>query len=142
MVLFSLESLFNTWFTLELVLRFISCDKKLAFVKNWLNIIDLIAILPYYLMLTASKAAIGRNYRTSILPDRFLGASTNFGSTLKIFRLTRIVRVAKIRFSYLITFGSNSLVQSIKCKSYRVVYIVSSILYGSYDMGHLIKRQT
>ena len=58
--MFSLESLFNTWFTLELVLRFISCDKKLAFVKNWLNIIDLIAILPYYLMLTASKAAIGK----------------------------------------------------------------------------------
>ena len=47
-------------------MRFISCDKKLAFVKNWLNIIDLIAILPYYLMLTASKAAIGNN---SGIPD-------------------------------------------------------------------------
>ena len=65
-----MESLFNTWFTLELVLRFISCDKKLAFVKNWLNIIDLIAILPYYLMLTASKAAIGE--KTFTFSEHFL----------------------------------------------------------------------
>ena len=63
--------MFNTWFTLELVLRFISCDKKLAFVKNWLNIIDLIAILPYYLMLTASKAAIGKIFSDEIYSKMF-----------------------------------------------------------------------
>ena len=144
LVLFSLESLFNTWFTLELVLRFISCDKKLAFVKNWLNIIDLIAILPYYLMLTASKAAIGKtsSIDESLTMLKFfgykfiLGASTNFGSTLKIFRLTRIVRVAKMRFIFII-FSFISYAAYDMLISYKP-YVIWPMSYEPYDMVHMI----
>lgn len=56
-----------------------SCDEKKAFVKNWLNIIDVIAILPYFLMLISGS-----------------GNSSGFSSTLKIFRITRIVRIFKL----------------------------------------------
>ena len=117
---------------MELVLRFISCDKKLAFVKNWLNIIDLIAILPYYLMLTASKAAIGKTsmneFSRRYLPCIILGASTNFGSTLKIFRLTRIVRVAKMRFLFFIV----SFISRGPCHIVFYIYDISYSDYKSY----------
>ncbi|CBY34251.1 unnamed protein product [Oikopleura dioica] len=46
-ILFIMESIFNSWFALEYIARFMSCDEKKAFVKNWLNIIDVIAILPF-----------------------------------------------------------------------------------------------
>ena len=76
---FSLESIFNSWFALEYLARFMSCDEKKAFVKNWLNIIDVIAIMPYFLMLISGR-----------------GNSSGFSSTLKIFRITRIVRIFKL----------------------------------------------
>ncbi|CBY39839.1 unnamed protein product, partial [Oikopleura dioica] len=47
MVITISSSIFNSWFALEYIARFMSCDEKKAFVKNWLNIIDVIAILPF-----------------------------------------------------------------------------------------------
>ena len=81
-ILFVCESVFNTWFSIELLLRFLSCPEKFKFVKDWLNIIDLIAIMPYFVMLSASSTT--------------KGSSSSFGSALKIFRLTRIVRIFKL----------------------------------------------
>jgi hypothetical protein len=56
---FIIESICVTWFTLEYILRLISCPSKIAFIKNIMNIFDLLAILPYFVILitvtTASK---------------------------------------------------------------------------------------
>lgn len=46
-----LETVCISWFSLELTLRFISCPNKLRFMLDILNLIDLAAILPYYLQL-------------------------------------------------------------------------------------------
>ena len=61
-ILFVCESIFNTWFSIELLLRFLSCDEKFKFVKDWLNIIDLIAIMPYFVMLSASSTTKDWSY--------------------------------------------------------------------------------
>lgn len=46
-----LESICVSWFTLEFVLRLVSCPNKLKFIIDILNLIDLAAIVPYYLEL-------------------------------------------------------------------------------------------
>uniref|UniRef100_A0A3Q2ZQ81 Potassium voltage-gated channel, subfamily G, member 4b n=1 Tax=Kryptolebias marmoratus TaxID=37003 RepID=A0A3Q2ZQ81_KRYMA len=49
--MFVVESICVAWFTIEFVLRFINAQSKLAFARCPLNIIDAIAILPYYVSL-------------------------------------------------------------------------------------------
>jgi len=49
--MFVIESICVAWFTLEFVLRFGNAQSKLAFLHGPLNIIDGIAILPYYVTL-------------------------------------------------------------------------------------------
>lgn len=45
---FIIESFCITWFTIELVLRFITCPVHTQFFKNIMNSIDLLSIAPYY----------------------------------------------------------------------------------------------
>uniref|UniRef100_A0A673B921 Potassium voltage-gated channel, subfamily G, member 4b n=1 Tax=Sphaeramia orbicularis TaxID=375764 RepID=A0A673B921_9TELE len=49
--MFVVESICVAWFTLEFLLRFVNAQSKLAFARGPLNIIDAIAILPYYVSL-------------------------------------------------------------------------------------------
>ncbi|KAK6039182.1 hypothetical protein COOONC_23312 [Cooperia oncophora] len=48
---FWLELLCIVWFTLELALRFISCPSKVTFLMSFLNIIDFVAIAPFFVNL-------------------------------------------------------------------------------------------
>ena len=72
---YSLELGCIVWFTLEYIMRFISSPKKLVFIKSFLNVIDLLAILPY-----------------------FMAMSINSGNTtpLSVLRVVRLVRVFRI----------------------------------------------
>ena len=65
------------WFTLEYVVRFLSCPTKCKFLYQPLNIIDIVAILPFYITLALSSA------------------NSNVGS-LSILRILRLVRVFRI----------------------------------------------
>ena len=69
-----LEILCVTWFTIELLLRFISAPDKRKFVRNWLNFVDLLAILPFYFALTIKGSS----------------------SSLKAFGLLRVFRLLKL----------------------------------------------
>uniref|UniRef100_A0A4W3J0W3 Potassium voltage-gated channel subfamily C member 4 n=1 Tax=Callorhinchus milii TaxID=7868 RepID=A0A4W3J0W3_CALMI len=72
------------WFTLEFLVRIFCCPDKLVFVKNLLNVIDFVAILPFYLELAlrglSSKAA--RDVLGFLRVVRFV-------RILRIFKLTR-----------------------------------------------------
>ncbi|XP_051890523.1 potassium voltage-gated channel subfamily C member 4 isoform X1 [Pristis pectinata] len=78
------EGVCVVWFTLEFLVRISFCPNKLLFVKNMLNLIDFVAILPFYLELAlrglSSKAA--RDVLGFLRVVRFV-------RILRIFKLTR-----------------------------------------------------
>nr|XP_034979043.1 potassium voltage-gated channel subfamily C member 4 isoform X1 [Zootoca vivipara] len=83
-ILTYVEGVCVLWFTLEFLVRIVCCPDKLVFIKNLLNIIDFVAILPFYLEVglsgLSSKAA--RDVLGFLRVVRFV-------RILRIFKLTR-----------------------------------------------------
>ncbi|KAG8001127.1 Potassium voltage-gated channel subfamily G member 2 [Nibea albiflora] len=85
--MFVVESICVAWFTLEFVLRFVNAQSKLAFARGPLNIIDAIAILPYYVSLVV-------DVRDEAHDDVIIGAGRGYLDKLSlILRLLRALRI-------------------------------------------------
>lgn len=80
---FGIETICNIWFTFEAVVRYITCPNKLLFWKDFKNIIDIIAILPYYVTLIQTKYS-----------DNNCGAGNNL-AFLRVIRLIRVFKLTK-----------------------------------------------
>jgi len=120
---FVIETVCVGWFTIELSWRLFFAPSKWAFAKSPLNIIDLIAILPYYIS---------------------LGMDSKTGSELtivRILRLSRVSRLAKVgrhssRLQDMITcIGSTSseLVLFFLITSVATILFGSAIFYAEKD---------
>lgn len=85
--MFLVESICVAWFTLEFVLRFVHAQSKLAFARGPLNIIDAIAILPYYVSLIV-------DIKDESEEDVVIGAGRGYLDKLSlILRLLRALRI-------------------------------------------------
>ncbi|KAM3625692.1 uncharacterized protein V6R79_016176 [Siganus canaliculatus] len=85
--MFVVESICVAWFTLEFVLRFVNAQSKLAFARGPLNIIDAIAILPYYVSLVV-------DVRDQSQEDVIMGTGRGYLDKLSlILRLLRALRI-------------------------------------------------
>ena len=73
----TIELICIIWFTLEYCVRLLSCPQKFRFLYQPLNVIDLVAILPFYVTIALNSV------------------DTNVGS-LSILRILRLVRVFRI----------------------------------------------
>ncbi|ELU04025.1 hypothetical protein CAPTEDRAFT_114941 [Capitella teleta] len=81
---FIIESICVMWFTLEFILRMISCPSKLAFAKNVMNIFDLLAILPFFITLITVNVA------------EKCGEGSSKGGSFIFIRVLRVFRVFKL----------------------------------------------
>eukprot|EP01060_Flectonema_neradi_P025590 TRINITY_DN3438_c3_g1_i1.p1 TRINITY_DN3438_c3_g1~~TRINITY_DN3438_c3_g1_i1.p1 ORF type:complete len:430 (+),score=61.07 TRINITY_DN3438_c3_g1_i1:57-1346(+) len=70
-----LEISIVTWFTLELILRFIASSRKLLFFTDMMNIFDLLSVLPFYFE---------------------MALSTEISFNFKVLRVLRVIRVIKM----------------------------------------------
>ncbi|XP_074488492.1 shaker-related potassium channel tsha2-like [Sebastes fasciatus] len=82
---FMVETLCIIWFSFEFTMRFLSCPSKAAFFKNIMNLIDVVAIVPYFVTLGLDLAEHqGSNQQAASL------------AILRVIRLVRVFRIFKL----------------------------------------------
>uniref|UniRef100_A0ACB8EB85 Potassium voltage-gated channel sub A member 3 n=1 Tax=Sphaerodactylus townsendi TaxID=933632 RepID=A0ACB8EB85_9SAUR len=90
---FLIETLCIIWFSFELLVRFFACPSKPEFSRNIMNIIDIVAIIPYFITLGTELAQEQQKREQP-------GAAGNGGQqqamSLAILRVIRLVRVFRI----------------------------------------------
>ena len=121
MVLFILEGICVAWFTLELLIRFIFCPKKIHFWKKIMNWIDLLAIVPFYIGLIFNK---GRPNS----PETELEG-------LMIIRLIRIFRIFKLSRH---STGLQILGHTLRASIRELLLLISFLLIGVVLFASLI----
>lgn len=90
---FLTETICIVWFSFELMVRFLSCPNKFMFFRDVMNIIDLIAIIPYFLTLATVLAEDESEPST---PKTKQDSASNQAMSLAILRVIRLVRVFRI----------------------------------------------
>ncbi|XP_068115794.1 potassium voltage-gated channel subfamily G member 4 [Hyperolius riggenbachi] len=88
--IFIIETVCVAWFSLEFVLRFVQAKSKCQFFKGPLNIIDVLAILPYYVSLIVEdeQSTLDKPGSNSYLEK--------IGLVLRILRALRILYVMRL----------------------------------------------
>ncbi|XP_076022302.1 voltage-gated potassium channel regulatory subunit KCNG1 [Genypterus blacodes] len=89
--IFIIETVCVAWFSLEFTLRFIQDRSKLTFLRQPLNLIDVVAILPYYITLLVDSTSKG---------EKRLGSGSSYldkvGLVLRVLRALRILYVMRL----------------------------------------------
>lgn len=111
--LFIIEAVAVTWFTVDLILRFICCPNKIDFIKDLHNWVDLMAIIPFYLTVLLPHNRTIRNF-----------------NVFYVLRLTRTFR--PLKFSYVMQVFTQTLKASSR-ELYFLMFILGILVitYGS-----------
>ncbi|XP_056121780.1 potassium voltage-gated channel subfamily G member 4 [Rhinichthys klamathensis goyatoka] len=91
--IFIVETVCVAWFSMEFLLRLLQAQRKLQFVRNPLNIIDVIAILPYYISLVVDSEDESEEAE---LHGASRGYLDKLGLILRVMRALRILYVMRL----------------------------------------------
>ena len=78
-----IEAICISWFTLEFVLRLLSCPNKIKFVANTLNIIDFCSVIPFFI----SQLFDSKGY-------------ANLNDTKRILTLFKVLRILRMHLNF------------------------------------------
>uniref|UniRef100_A0A8C4UUY8 Potassium voltage-gated channel subfamily A member 5 n=1 Tax=Falco tinnunculus TaxID=100819 RepID=A0A8C4UUY8_FALTI len=90
---FIIETTCVIWFTFELLVRFFACPSKPEFSRNIMNIIDIVAIIPYFITLGTELA---HEQQQPGAGSSNGGSGQQQAMSLAILRVIRLVRVFRI----------------------------------------------
>ncbi|XP_015270805.1 PREDICTED: potassium voltage-gated channel subfamily A member 5-like [Gekko japonicus] len=90
---FIIETTCVIWFTFELLVRFFACPSKPEFSRNIMNIIDIVAIIPYFITLGTELA---QEQQKREQPGSAGNGGQQQAMSLAILRVIRLVRVFRI----------------------------------------------
>jgi len=90
------EAVCITWFTLEYILRFATSPNKRKFMFGGMNIIDVLAILPYFVSLFLIKSNMNDPTTVSEEEDDSEGQFEEIRRIVQVFRIMRILRIFKL----------------------------------------------
>jgi potassium voltage-gated channel Shaker-related subfamily A protein 1 len=82
---FIIETICIIWFTFEFIVRFASCPLKLQFLKSVMNVIDIVAIIPYFITLG-----------TIFADEQKKSSQATSLAILRVIRLVRVFRIFKL----------------------------------------------
>jgi len=91
---FVIETCCIVWFSAELSVRFASCPDRAAFFRNAMNVIDLVAIVPYFVALGAQL--IDNQGAPDSLDGGGSGTQAESLAVLRVVRLVRVFRIFKL----------------------------------------------
>ncbi|KAK7145181.1 hypothetical protein R3I94_011320 [Phoxinus phoxinus] len=86
---FILETLCIIWFSFEFLVRFFACPSKASFFVNIMNMIDVVAIIPYFITL-------GTELAEKAEAEEPQGQQAMSLAILRVIRLVRVFRIFKL----------------------------------------------
>ena len=93
---FVVETVCVIWFTGEFLLRVASCPSKLQFLKNVMNIFDLMAIVPYFIILVVQQTK--GNCESARRSGSFI-----FVRVLRVFRIFKLSKHSQVVHTFICT---------------------------------------
>lgn len=119
------------WFTSELLVRFASSPDKLAFFKNVMNLIDIMAIVPYFITLGTVIADEQKEAQAANAPPSLNGEEGgNQAMSLAILRVIRLVRVFRIFKLSRHSKGLQILGQTLKASLRELALLIFFLIIG------------
>ena len=130
---FVIETLCIIWFSIELLVRLASCPHKLNFIRDVMNIIDIIAIIPYFITLAT---VIAEEEDLNPPPKERTSAvegQTNQAMSLAILRVIRLVRVFRIFKLSRHSKGLQILGRTLKASMRELGLLIFFLFIGEYE---------
>ncbi|CAG0899001.1 unnamed protein product [Cyprideis torosa] len=116
---FYIECLCNAWFTIEIIMRFLSCPSKWKFIKSSVNIIDYVATLSFYIDLVLQKYA----------------SHLENADILEFFSIIRIMRLFKLTRH---SSGLKILIQTFRASAKELTLLVFFLVLGIVIFASLV----
>ena len=130
---FLTETICIVWFSFELMVRFASCPNKFLFFRDVMNIIDLIAIIPYFLTLATVLAEEDSN--EPLIPKTKTDSASNQAMSLAILRVIRLVRVFRIFKLSRHSKGLQILGRTLKASMRELGLLIFFLFIGKYHIS-------
>ncbi|XP_046652986.1 potassium voltage-gated channel protein Shaw-like isoform X1 [Daphnia pulicaria] len=116
---FYIEAVCNTWFTIEILMRFIACPNKFLFVRASVNIIDYVATLSFFIDLALQKFA----------------SHLENADILEFFSIIRIMRLFKLTRH---SSGLKILIQTFRASAKELTLLVFFLVLGIVIFASLV----